>query len=446
MSDLNRMRKLAGILTESVVSVPGMGKQEQPNEVDQMFDESSLSGVDPQLDENLNPSEEELINKYRSGEINREEFMQQMDSIAYTDNSMRQGEMGMMGSDTPAGHRAWDREKNDWEYDAQDGGSTDERGDAMDGWDGEDDEFDESGPGMEESSSTPGMLEEGALKEVIQQKIQRARELQDSMVDPDEVSDMIAAELEQEGFDEQEILNIIDAVADGLSDDTVEDNDEDEYDDTCPTCTGTGEGMYDGASCRACGGSGVLKGEGDPDDFDEPYDYPDDDYMGPLEEASKDDIDDEDELEEAYDLNNGYTDVKYSKGSDYFPTGADSPVTRSAGPSGARQGDNPEQKKMEVTEAHKDLVYNYRKFLKESVKITELSKGTLKSYSKGRGETIHADQRDSQDANKMSAEAGAHGDSKKSAKWDDEASWLHNRAEKGAKNVAKATTKIAKKP
>ena len=93
MSDLNRMRKLAGILTESVVSVPGMGKQEQPNEVDQMFDESSLSGVDPQLDENLNPSEEELINKYRSGEINREEFMQQMDSIAYTDNSMRQGEM-----------------------------------------------------------------------------------------------------------------------------------------------------------------------------------------------------------------------------------------------------------------------------------------------------------------------------------------------------------------
>lgn len=74
------------------------------------------------------------------------------------------------------------------------------------------------------------------------------------------------------------------------------------------------------------------------------------------------------EFDEAYDLNNGYGDVEYAKGSDYFPNGADSPVVSATGPSGARQGDNPEQKKMQVAETHKELVYAYRKYLKESAK------------------------------------------------------------------------------
>lgn len=68
----------------------------------------------------------------------------------------------------------------------------------------------------------------------------------------------------------------------------------------------------------------------------------------------------------AEDLNNGYNDVNYADGNDYFPDGADSPVTTKVGPSGASQGDNPEQKRMEVAETHKELVYSYRKFLKES--------------------------------------------------------------------------------
>ena len=29
----------------------------------------------------------------------------------------------------------------------------------------------------------------------------------------------------------------------------------------CPTCNGSGEGMYDGSRCRTCKGSGVLTGE-----------------------------------------------------------------------------------------------------------------------------------------------------------------------------------------
>jgi hypothetical protein len=70
------------------------------------------------------------------------------------------------------------------------------------------------------------------------------------------------------------------------------------------------------------------------------------------------------------DMANGYNDVKYANGNDYFPDGADSPVVDATGPSGGRQGDNPEQKSMktvkETAEIHKDLVYGYRAFLKEN--------------------------------------------------------------------------------
>lgn len=68
------------------------------------------------------------------------------------------------------------------------------------------------------------------------------------------------------------------------------------------------------------------------------------------------------------DLNNGYDSTEYVDGNDYFPNGADSSVVDRVGPSGARQGDNPEQKRMEVAETHTELVYAYRNFLNESAK------------------------------------------------------------------------------
>jgi hypothetical protein len=71
-------------------------------------------------------------------------------------------------------------------------------------------------------------------------------------------------------------------------------------------------------------------------------------------------------VEEDFDLTNGYDDINHARGNDYFPTGADSPVVRDTGPSGARQGDNPEQKRMQVSEVQKELVYNYRRFLNET--------------------------------------------------------------------------------
>jgi len=75
------------------------------------------------------------------------------------------------------------------------------------------------------------------------------------------------------------------------------------------------------------------------------------------------------------DLNNGYDDVEIASGQDFFPNGADSPVVKAVGPSGARQGDNPEQKKMKVAEEeHRELVYAYRQYLKESAKVAPKKK------------------------------------------------------------------------
>lgn len=70
----------------------------------------------------------------------------------------------------------------------------------------------------------------------------------------------------------------------------------------------------------------------------------------------------EEDLEEG--LDNGYKTREVS-GSDFFPDGADGPVVAKVGPSGAKQGDNPEQKKMQIDEVHREMVYQYRKFLKE---------------------------------------------------------------------------------
>lgn len=36
----------------------------------------------------------------------------------------------------------------------------------------------------------------------------------------------------------------------------------------CPSCSGSGEGMYDGSTCHRCGGSGERKPL-----LDDPYDY-----------------------------------------------------------------------------------------------------------------------------------------------------------------------------
>jgi len=77
--------------------------------------------------------------------------------------------------------------------------------------------------------------------------------------------------------------------------------------------------------------------------------------------------------------------------------------------------------------------------------VDELSKDTLKSYSKAAGHDVHADQRDAGGARDQAAHSTKHGDVKQSAAWKDEAEWLDKRAERRAGRIAKATTKIAQK-
>jgi hypothetical protein len=128
--------------------------------------------------------------------------------------------------------------------------------------------------------------------------------------------------------------------------------------EVCPSCMGggtTGRGLLT-RTCDTCHGSGHAGEESDEENFV----IPDDDIeVHPHFDG----------MEESYDMNNGYNDIHDAHGDDYFPDGADSPVVKDAGPSGARQGDNPEQKKMQVDEVHKELVYGYRDYLKESKKL-----------------------------------------------------------------------------
>jgi hypothetical protein len=83
---------------------------------------------------------------------------------------------------------------------------------------------------------------------------------------------------------------------------------------------------------------------------------------------------------------------------------------------------------------------------KEEVEdLSELSKGTLKSYIKGRGETIQADKADSNVARNRAADLEYRGKQAQADTNHDEADRLHQRARKGATNVTKAAIKVAKK-
>ncbi len=75
--------------------------------------------VQPNVFENVDPRDvQELQTKYKNGEISFDEFRQELDNLAYTAQSERDGEMGLYhgpgGIDTAAGHRAWDLEKSEW--------------------------------------------------------------------------------------------------------------------------------------------------------------------------------------------------------------------------------------------------------------------------------------------------------------------------------------------
>lgn len=52
----------------------------------------------------------------------------------------------------------------------------------------------------------------------------------------------------------------------------IEEHDEDDEYAICTWCSGSGEGMYDGSSCRHCGGTGVEPSSKEDDSDDYYYD------------------------------------------------------------------------------------------------------------------------------------------------------------------------------
>jgi hypothetical protein len=164
----------------------------------------------------------------------------------------------------------------------------------------------------------------------------RFGELTNSFVEPEEAMSIVMRELQSQGVSVEDLADAEEAIMSMFGQDDGDMGD------------GEPQGSYDmsdDADALASAGHGSDEDYGD--------------YGG------------HDEFEEEFDLNNGYGDVENASGNDFFPTGADSPVVRTVGPSGARQGDNPEQKKMQVAEVHKELVYGYRNYLKETALVTK---------------------------------------------------------------------------
>ncbi len=165
--------------------------------------------------------------------------------------------------------------------------------------------------------------EENSVSDLIyNQQCERMKGLLASYVDPQEAFDVISREMDEMGLEADEQ----DAIMVGLENEFFPDHSE--------------MGQMDDASADA--DALASAGHGSDEDYG---DFPMDEN-----------------------LQNGYHDVNFASGRDYFPDGADSPVVDAVGPSGARQGDNDEQKKMQVAETHKELVYSYRNFLKESAR------------------------------------------------------------------------------
>ena len=181
-------------------------------------------------------------------------------------------------------------------------------------------------------------MEESVSDLIYDQQYSRFSDLMNSYVEPQEAFDVLSREMAEQGIEGEEHDAIMQRLeSDFFPDDSAFDmmNGPDDFSDDAEALASAGHGS-------------------------------DEDY------GSASDM----EFEEAFDMQNGYNDVDNANGNDFFPNGADSPVVRAVGPSGARQGDNPEQKRMQVAEVHKELVYGYRNFLKESAQATQKKKLT----------------------------------------------------------------------
>lgn len=303
MSDLDRMKRLAGILTEGIMAVPPVGGNESDMQTAgaaaRGANASSFDAAQPQVDEA----------KFSSV------------SCSQCGRMFGPGNSGYSHCEDHVGQ----------------------------------------GPIDEEENMSSANFE--TLKA-------RFSDLMSSFVEPQEAFDIIGREMDEMGIDADEY----DSIMNSLEQEFFPDSEDTGADD-----------MSADADALTSAGWGSDEDYGSAEDMFEGNPPIDKRTMGKLNKQVNDKkwanhkADDEKNAKDAADakkqptpveedLNNGYADLKFMDANDFFPDGADSPVTSRAGPSGARHGDNPEQKKMEVAEAHKELVYNYRKFIKESAR------------------------------------------------------------------------------
>jgi hypothetical protein len=321
MNDLIRMKKLAGILTEGVMSVPGIG--EAKGKRTSTIDPAEINSLAGLPHDTAMQRAQEILAASTTSDVKKQYLANQINNSRNTMGVVKLlYDMVLKGEGNGVQGSSYSRKFGE----------------------------DAALPADENNS----VMENGDLDSAINQSIDRLGDMLNSYVDQSQAVSTLVQELQGAGHSEENIKEILDGVNSWFGDasDSVADDTEDGH---CHTCAGTGEGQHGDSSCKDCGGSGVIDNSS-TDDFAEPdTGYPDDDLY-------------EEEVDETADLNNGYDDIQFMNPGDFFPDGAASPVTSHVGPSGARQGDNPSQKKMEVAEAHKELVYNYRKFLKESAK------------------------------------------------------------------------------
>lgn len=86
-------------------------KQQYVNQLNSQLE--SIKHKNKSLNEGVDPHDiEDLAKKFSSGEIDYDEFKSSLESLEYTDHSMRQGEMGHpdMRDDM-----AWDKERKEWD-------------------------------------------------------------------------------------------------------------------------------------------------------------------------------------------------------------------------------------------------------------------------------------------------------------------------------------------
>ena len=385
MNEINRIRQLAGLapLTENeadmqTASTNGVNQADaefdaaQPA-VTEEYSDSHVAGWIKNAIRNANPvamSPEELkimvAGETGYGEHPRydELFdkayrtfyaldMEGDDSDDDTDHSMRQGEMGMADGDTMAGHRAFDQERGDW--------------DALDN----------------ERDFNEIDFDQDMHEEIDQLMLEFADQISEKA--PPGMEDIVM-KLKKEYPGEEEkafatawsIYNKkdkVDEVLDPWNGYTPDDK-KAKAAARAPKTTmkGSSTWSFSDMVCNTIEAHGlkwafqyyVVK-HGLPPRHFKIFAAK---ALYPWKFDKKDSLEQKPLTKEQYafeeDLNNGYEDRHYACGDDYFPDGADGPVVDKTGPSGARQGDNPEQKKMQIDEVHNELVYSYRRFLEES--------------------------------------------------------------------------------